>query len=143
MKSAAATDVASPPTSWAQWQATELAGESHNAPDDDPDGDGVANLLEYIFGTPPLQAGAPPQTPVVLVNVSGQWFQQISIPRRVDHPATLTVQISSDLTELAAGPAATVVVSDTPAALVVRDLTHLGPAAPQRFIRLKAELDRP
>ena len=143
MKSAAVSDVASPATTWAQWQAAELAGEPLNGPQDDPDGDGVVNLLEYVFGTPPVQAGSPPQTPVELVNASGQWFQQISIPRRADHPATLTVEVSPDLTEWASGPAATVVVSDTPAALVVRDLTPVEPGMPQRFMRLKAELATP
>lgn len=143
MKSAAVADIASPPTTWAQWQAAELAGEARNGPGDDPDGDGTVNLLEYVFGTPPVQAGAPPQMIVQIVNVSGQWFQQVSIPRRVDHPATLTVQVSPDLTNWAAGPAATVVVSDTPSALVVRDLTPISPGAPQRFFRLKAELGTP
>ena len=130
-------------TTWEQWQFTELAGEALNGPNDDPDQDGTPNLLEYVFGTSPLQAGAPTATPVEIVTLAGQRFLQITIPRRSDHPAELTVEVSSDLTKWDAGPAATEVVSDTPAALVVRDLTPLDDATPQRFMRLRAELPTP
>ena len=132
MKSAAVS-------SWQQWQATELAGEPLNGPQDDPDLDGQINLLEFVFGSPPRQAGALPATTVEMVTP----FQQITIPRRMDHLATLTVQVSPDLTSWTSGPAATAVISDTPAALVVRDLTPIGSGATQRFMRLKAELPTP
>jgi len=130
-------------TTWEQWQLTELAGEALNGPNDDPDHDGTPNLLEYVFGTSPLQAGAPTATPVEIVTLAGQRFLQITIPRRIDHPAALTVEVSSDLTTWDAGPMFTEVVSDTPAALVVRDLTPLGTGTPQRFMRLQAELSTP
>lgn len=136
MQSAAVTDAASPATSWSQWQAHELAGEALNGPADDPDHDGTSNLLEYVFGTAPRQAGAPPATPVALVG----GHLQITIPRRSDHPATLVVQVSADLTIWEAGPAFTAETSNSPAAWVVRDLTPLDPAHPRRFMRLQAEL---
>lgn len=136
MKSAAVT-------TWQQWRDSELAGESQNGPNGDPDHDGTSNLLEFVFGTPPRQVGAPPATSVVIVTSNSQQFQQISIPRRMDRLAALTVQVSPDLTSWASGPAATLVISDTPAALVVRDLTPLGAGAPGRFMRLKAELTAP
>jgi hypothetical protein len=143
MRSATVTDAVCPATPWPQWQTAELAGEPLNGPSDDPDRDGTVNLLEYVFGTPPRQAGAPPQTPVAIVTVSGQRFVQIAIPRRPDHPATLTVQVSSDLTTWASGPAATVAVEDSPAGLVVRDLTPLGAGVPRRFMRVSAGLVPP
>jgi hypothetical protein len=138
MRSAAVTDAVSPPTTWQQWSAVELAGEQLNGPDDDPDRDGTSNLLEFVFGTPPQRAGAPPATPVAMVTVGAERFMQMTLPRRMDHVATLTVQVSPDLTSWAEGP--TVVVSNTPTALVVRDLTPLGPGVARRFMRLKAEL---
>lgn len=141
MKSAAVT-AASPPTTWDQWSVTELAGVA-NGPNDDPDHDGLSNLLEFVFGSPPKQADAPPATPVEIVTVASQEFLQITLPRRMDRLATLAVQVSSDLTSWSSGPAATVVISDTPASLVVRDLTPLGSGAPKRFMRLKAELSTP
>jgi len=140
MQTAAVSNAAPPTTSWAQWQADSLAGVTLNQPADDPDHDGAPNLLEYVFGTPPKQAGALPATPVELVWVASQQFQQITIPRRIDHPAALTVEVSADLTNWQSGAAATAVVSDGPLALVVRDLTPSGPGAARRFMRLKAEL---
>jgi len=143
MQAVAVTGAAIPPTSWAQWQLAELTGEALNRPEDDPDHDGTNNLLEFVFGTSPEQAGPPPATPVQIVTVAGQRFLQVSIPRRSDHPALLTVQVSPDLANWSDGPAATVVVEDSLSALVVRDLTPLGGTAPQRFMRLKAELLTP
>lgn len=138
MQSAAVTNAASPPTTWQQWQAVELAGVA-NGPNDDPDHDGTNNLLEFVFGTPPKQAGAPPQTPVTRVN----GHLQITIPRRIDHPVVLTVEVSSDLTHWDAGEMFTEAISNSPAALVVRDKTSLSPANPRRFMRLKSELPAP
>ena len=140
MRSATVTDAVSPPTSWTQWQAAELAGEPLNGPLGDPDLDGVVNLLEYVFGTSPKKAGAPIATPVELVTVDGQDFLQIRIPRRPDHPALLTVQVSSDLIQWASGAAVTQVIENSPAALVVRDLTPVGTNGHQRFMRLQADL---
>lgn len=120
---------------FAQWQTELLTGEPLNGPGDDPDKDGSSNLLEFVFGTPPKSAGAPTATPVTLAG--GRL--QITIPRRIDHPALLTVQVSGNLTDWQSGPAATQIVDDGVFALVVRDLTPLDPANPTRFMRLKAE----
>ena len=81
--------------------------------------------------------------PAEVVTLAGQRYLQITIPRRSDHPALLTVEVSSDLTTWNSGPTFTEVVSDTPAALVVRDLTPLGTGTPRRFMRLHAELPAP
>lgn len=122
--------------SWMLWQEDHLAGEARNGPQDDPDGDGVPNMLEYVFGTSPRQAGAATVMPVAVVG----GHVEITIPRRIDHPAALTVEVSSDLTHWQSGAGATTEVPNTSAAWVVRDETELGPAHPRRFIRLKAEL---
>lgn len=118
-----------------QWQTENFAGESLNGPGDDPDKDGVSNLLEFVFGTLPKTAGAPTATPMSLVN--GRL--QISIPRRIDHPAVLTVQVSGNLTSWASGPGHTEIIADDVSSLTVRDLTPVDPANPMRFMRLKAE----
>lgn len=120
---------------FAQWQTEHLAGEPLNGPGDDPDKDGSSNLLEFVYGTPPKSAGAPTATPVTLVG----GLAQITIPRRSDHLAVLTVEVSGNLSDWQSGPAATQLVDDGEAALVVRDLVTLGPAHPRRFMRLKAE----
>jgi hypothetical protein len=136
MKSAAVVNAAPPTTTYAQWKADTLTGEPLNAKGDDPDQDGSSNLLEYVFGTPPTVAGAPVATPVSVVG----GFLQIRIPRRTDHPATLTVEVSDDLENWFSGPAHTEVVDNGLEALVVRDLTPFGGAHPKRFMRLRASL---
>ncbi len=143
MKSAAVAGVVPPRTTWAQWQADQLTGEPLNGPTADPDRDGQSNLLEYVFGTPPRQAGAAPAMSVTLAESGGQKFLQISIPRRIEHPATLAVEVSSDLALWQSGSSHTEVLADTPAALVVRDKTPLGAPAAKRFMRLRASLPPP
>jgi len=140
MKSAAVTGVASPATTWEQWQAKFLDGEPLDGPNDDPDLDGTPNLLEFVFGTDPLAAGPPPQTPVSVVTVGDDRFLQISIPRRVEHSVDLTVEVSSDLVTWNSGPSHTLGVADDVDALVVRDLTPFSSSVPVRFMRLQASL---
>jgi hypothetical protein len=136
MRSAAVTQAAPPATSWAQWRADHLTGEPLSAPVDDPDKDGSPNLIEFVFGTPPRAVNAPVSTPVSLV----AGHLQITIPRRIDHPVNLVVEVSNNLQTWNSGPAHTETVSDTLSALVVRDLTPFGGANPKRFIRLRAVL---
>jgi hypothetical protein len=140
MQSAAVTDAASPTTTWDQWQAKHLAGETLDGPQDDPDKDGTPNLLEFVFDTDPLTATPPPQTPVNLIEDGGDRFLQISIPRRIEHAADLWVEVSPDLTAWQSGSLHTQVVADDLGGLVVRDSTPLSPSAAARFMRLKATL---
>lgn len=125
--------------SYAQWQTTDLTGEALDDPEDDPDLDGSSNLLEFVFGTDPKTANAPVATPVALD--SGHVV--ITIPRRIDHLAVLTVEVSGNLVDWNSGDGFTEIIQDDASALVVRDLTSLGPANPKRFIRLKAVLPAP
>jgi hypothetical protein len=130
MKSAAA------PFPWAEWQAANLTGEPLNGPLDDPDKDGTPNLLEFVFATSPTLSNAPTTTPVALQSN----HVVITIPRRLDRPATLTVEVSDNLVNWQSGPEHTEILQDDATALVVRDLTPLSPTNPKRFIRLKAKL---
>lgn len=43
---------------YASWAAFRLAGSPSNSPGDDPDGDGLVNLVEYALGGDPLVADA-------------------------------------------------------------------------------------
>jgi hypothetical protein len=136
MKSAAVTNAAPPATTWDQWRQEFLTNEALDGPDDDPDLDGTPNLLEFVFGTDPISANAPTATLASLVD----GHLVITIPRRIDHQAVLTVEVSGDLVLWNSGPAHVEILSDGLAALVARDLTPLDPADPKRFIRLKAAL---
>ena len=136
MKSAAVTNAAPPTTAWDQWRSDHLSGETLNAPGDDPDRDGMPNLMEFVFGTAPRTANPPVPTPVSLV----AGHVTITIPRRIDHAVLLVVEVSGDLVTWQSGPAHTQTLADTAASWVVSDLTPLAPANPQRFIRLRAML---
>lgn len=124
--------------SYQQWKTGALAGQPLDAPSDDPDHDGISNLLEFLFGTSPVQPDSPPATPTSVVEVSGQKYLQISIPRLRDRLVSVTVQVSSDLATWQSGASATVEVSNTPELLVVRDLTPVVPGLSKRFMRVKA-----
>lgn len=136
MKSSAVFNVAPPPTSFAQWQADTLAGESLNGPESDPDHDGSSNLLEFVFDTPPRSPNPPALTPIEKVGS----YLQIRIPRRIDHRAILTIEVSDDLNTWRFGNTVTQTVSEDLENLVVREST---PLRPIRFMRLKAELTTP
>ncbi|MEO8617474.1 MAG: hypothetical protein ABI600_20250 [Luteolibacter sp.] len=125
---------------YSQWTVAELANEAQNGANQDPDRDGISNLMEFVFGTAPKTSNAATATPLSLVDISGQKYLQITIPRRIDHPANLIVQVSIDLNQWNSGASYTVVVADTASALIVRDLTPFDSASPKRFMRLKALL---
>jgi len=127
-------------SSYGQWAATALAGQSLNGPDDDPDHDGVANLLEFSFGTSPLLANVPPALASSWFESGGEKYLQLTIPRRRDRLALFTVEVSEDLSLWQSGASFTAMVSDQPNAWVVRDLTPRNSQHPKRFIRFKATL---
>lgn len=124
--------------SYSQWQNGLLAGEPLNGPNDDPDHDGVPNLLEFVFGTLPGQPGTLQPMTTSLVGVAGQQYLQVAIPRITNHLATVSVEVSDDLIHWQPGDSQTTEVSNTPQALVVRDNTATGPGMIRRFMRLKA-----
>ena len=124
--------------SYSQWRNSQLAGEMLSAPNDDADHDGSPNLLEFIFGTSPTQAGAPTPTPCSFVDISGQKFLQIAIPRLQNHLAMVSVEVSGDLVNWNSGNSHTSELSNTPEVIVVRDLLPSGPGLPTRFMRARA-----
>ena len=126
-------------SSYAQWSAGALAGEELNGPNDDPDHDGVANLLEFVFGSSPLVAGSQPVADSWFES-GGQHFLQLAIPRRRDRLALCALEVSEDLSLWQSGASFTAVVSDQPNSWVVRDLTPRSSQHPKRFIRFKATL---
>lgn len=136
MKSAAVTNAAPPTTTWTQWKSENIPVGTANGANDDPDLDGTPNLLEFVFGTDPVVSNKPTATPVALV--SGH--MEITVPRRIDHPAMLVVEVSSDLEHWFSGSGHTQVVSDGVLSLVVRDLTSIGASDPRRFMRLRASI---
>lgn len=138
MKTESVADVVPPSTSYAQWVDDELQGETLLAAHEDADGDGSANILEFVFGTSPRAPGDLVMPTSSLLPLFGERYVQLSVPRRVDRPAILTVEVSSDLEEWFSGSGNTVEVSNTATSLVVRDLTPMSSSGGKRFIRLRA-----
>lgn len=140
MKSAAVSGSAPPPTDWPQWQNQYLAAGAPRNPGDDPDGDGTTNLLEYIFDMRPDVAEPPPSMPLDWVQIAGQRFLTVSIPRNGWRHATLEVEVSSDLRRWNSGPSHTATIAESPEEWIVRDLSPVSPVTPMRFLRLKASV---
>jgi hypothetical protein len=138
MMPAAVSNLSPPATNYGQWVKEELAGETLVAATEDADGDGVANIFEFVAGTPPKVKGAPIQMPSQLVDVSGSKYLQLTVPRRSDRSATLVFEVSADLTTWKSGSGHTLEVSSSGISIVVRDLTPVTPGNPRRFIRVAA-----
>lgn len=127
-------------STYEQWRGSELEGHPLAAADDDADQDGVANFLEFVFGTSPLDPGSLAHPPVSMVEVSGQRHLQMTVPRMAGRLFDGVVEVSGDLLDWQGGAPFTTVVSEGADALVVRDATPVGPGHPKRFIRFKANV---
>ena len=93
-----------------------------SSPTGDPDGDGLANLVEYATGQNPTVANANPIT-FRQVEISGSSYLQLSVNR---NPAVTNVLIEGLSAGTLSDPAAwstltTVTVTDTPLVFAVRD----------------------
>jgi hypothetical protein len=123
-----------------QWRQLRLAGEPIDGAGDDPDGDGVPNMLEFVFDTDPKDPASHASIIGELVDVDGEQYLQLFIPRKRTHLVRLEVQVSSDLMIWSEGPEFTKVVEEAPLQWIVRDKTAVSSAPNgRRFIRLKAE----
>jgi len=122
-------------TAYETWAQQYGGGDVLGSPSDDPDHDGVANLVEYALGTTPNSAGSPPE---VLAEMADNRLRLKFTPQVVSG-ISYFVQSSSDLVEwndviipessLAAGvPYTFTDTLDVPAGIL-----------PQRFLRLRVE----
>lgn len=125
--------------------AAQFAPLGQQAAGDDPDADGIPNLLEFAHGTSPGNAGSLHRPTGVVVTPLGQTHYAIRWQRS---PAaarlTTTVEISSDLTHWFSGPAHTAVVGvtdngDGTETITVRDQSP-PTAEPRRYFRLRFNL---
>lgn len=121
-----------------QWRGAELEGHPLAAAEDDADRDGVANFLEYVFGTSPVDAGSVRHPLVSMAEVSGQRHLQITVPRVAGRLFDGVVEVSGNLLDWQSGTPFTTVVSEGSEAVVIRDSAPVGPAHPKRFIRFRA-----
>jgi hypothetical protein len=145
-------EAAAPLAAWRHVNFGADAGNAAVAGDAaDPDGDGIANLDEYAFGTDPLTGGAAPVFGASFAGTNGAGFLALTFPLvTAAGDITYRVEVSDDLSTWLAGctysgsnrvtaTAHTTEFSRTGAGLetiVVRDNV---PAAgvPHRYLRLR------
>lgn len=118
-----------------EWERMHWASVRYAAADD-PDRDGISNLMEYALGLDPAVpalTGMPVQGVEV---ISGETFPSLTVTR---NPAVtglvFRVEVADDLTAWRSGAPALVTLEDSPARLRVRDATPIH-AASRRFFRL-------
>jgi hypothetical protein len=140
---------ARPYSAWrfARFSTAQLAAPLISGDSADPDGDGIANLLEYAFGLEPLSADssatAPDRLPAVALDAPNHLT--LSYFHAADRPdLVFAVEYTTDLAAPAwqSGPAVTEELSRTPVPggerVTVRALAPSDPAeTPRQFLRLR------
>lgn len=125
------TALADAPSLYTVWStAYPWLGEKQTAPTDDPDLDGLNNLLEFAFGTSLVEPSSNP----VVVGMSGSDPVIEFTPARDTSEITYTVQHSDDLSDWSEIPE---VIVTSPAGQAVQEAL---PAGTQGFSRVQVEL---
>ncbi len=123
------------------WIAGFDVPEGQRGPQDDPDGDGIPNLIEYALDLNPLvpDTGA---LPAGVVEADGDDnFLTLTINRNPDAIGiTFLVEVSSDLVDWNSGDEHVTLLTDEPSVLKARDTTPITESN-RRFIRLRVLQD--
>lgn len=127
-----------PPTTWAQWAESQLGQTNHG--NSDYNSNGITDIWEYALHADGSGRDPDPASWLQQAEVGGERYLEIHIPRRRDHPANYTVEVSNDLQNWASGPSYTEVVGDTMEALVVRDKLPIGEGGDRRFMRVRVSV---
>jgi len=120
-----------------QWSASGGLGDVSSAPDADPDGDGLSNLLEFSLGSSPFFASAAPVA-TDLVTIGEERFFRMSVTRSPG-AAGLSFQVEASSTLGAVddwSQSGLIIEENTPSSLRVRDFVPIG-TAPARYLRLR------
>jgi hypothetical protein len=104
----------------------------------DPDSDGLDNLLEYAFGTHPLQANASPLVGS-LATIGADRYLRISVPK---NPAATNLTFAAELSGDVSGwsSAGVVVEENSSNRFTARDSVPTSSAS-SRFLRLKVTVN--
>ena len=131
--SSSTINLVAPAMTFSYWAGSFGVG----AATDDPDGDGLKNLLEYAIGSNPTQADVGVIQPGVRT-VALQTFLEVAIKRSlIRSGVTWTLERSSDLIQWQ--QASVAVVTDTSTLLVLRDTLPID-GVQRRFLRVKANV---
>lgn len=136
LQSAAVTNILPPSTPWSQWSTENLGGVPPPGASADLNTNGITDVLEYALLLNPGERPNPGSW-LQIGQTNGNEHLEVRIPRRRDRPATFIVEVSTNLVQWTNGPTFTEIVEDSPAALVVRDITPLGVGGDRRFLRVR------
>ena len=124
--------------SYAQWMQTALVGEAFDGAEDDPDQDGVKNVVEFFSGSDPQDAGSRPAVTALISDVERGKYLQMEHAFQPDRLTNWTVEVGSDLVGWNSGDAE-VEVSLVVGGIRARDLTPVE-GSDRRFMRLRVLL---
>ncbi len=126
------------------WQSShftteEIADATISGPQADPDGDGVANFLEYAFGLDPMTPAREGLPVLNTARIDGADYLSLSFSRlKTSDDLTYVVEVSSDLARWSplGATVQTVVDRGEREIVTVRDSVPVGSVA-QRFLRVR------
>ncbi|WP_035614063.1 autotransporter-associated beta strand repeat-containing protein [Haloferula sp. BvORR071] len=122
------------------WETQMFGGASAgaNLPDADADGDGISNILEYAFGTHPLQPNANPVS-VSLVTIGASRHLQVSVPK---NPAAINLGFAAELSpELGTWTGAGITVEENSTTRFTAHETAPTGSVRARFIHVKVTVN--
>ncbi len=126
---------------YAAWSAQAFPGETDPAvigATADPDGDGMPNLLEYLFGSAPLSTEAASVGPTIAPDGSGNLRFEFRRAKNIS-ALSLSVETSPDLAQWADTALVPGIVADEEDHQILRVVVPLG-EAPSLFVRLRVAL---
>ncbi len=129
-----------PPINFATFISESFPGETNSlilAPNADPDHDGIPNLLEFLFGTDPNDAGSSSQ--VRVISESGKVGIEFDLSRRAEG-VTVAYETSTDLITWDPSTGGTVTTSPSSGGDTVR--YSIARSGNFRFLRITATLDQ-
>jgi DNA-binding beta-propeller fold protein YncE len=123
---------------FATWIADFSLPTEERGPGDDPDGDGIPNLLEYALGLDPSLANRAALPLGETLFTGGQAYLMLEVGKNAAATdVQLIVESSADLLSWNSGPGHTVILEETASLLRVRDAVPVSESA-RRFLRLRA-----
>jgi hypothetical protein len=116
--------------------------EESSGPNEDPDGDGIPNLLEYaLAGGDPETSNANLLPQLSTVEENGEEYLTLTVNKNsAASGLTFHVEACGDLTNWVGGATHVTVISETADQLVVRDNTPISNSNERRFLRLRVSV---